>query len=197
MANPAPVRGDYFAEERYLTSDAVAGLLRDPAGAPVVVLPRALLDSLNEVLAIECGEKADRVLAAAGRTWGQAFAAQFQRDLSEHYGAPLPEWPFARLETCIVSALARLGWGRAELDTSRFDQGVLTMTVQQPLAKEVLLAGVLGGMFSALTGQELDAVSTEPANGAATFVIVLRERLARVTATGHDAVLAELATIRA
>src|SRR5262245_36571518 len=171
MANPAPVRGDYFAEERYLTSDAVAGLLRDPAGAPVVVLPRALLDSLNEVLAIECGEKADRVLAAAGRTWGQAFAAQFQRDLSEHYGAPLPEWPFARLETCIGSALARLGWGRPELDTSRFDQGVFTVRVQKSFAKAALLAGALGGMFSTWTGQDLGALVTGQVNDAATFVI--------------------------
>jgi hypothetical protein len=193
MADPAQDRGDYFAEERYLTADAAAGLLRDPAGTPIVALPPALLDSLNEVLAVECGEKADRVLAAAGRQWGQAFAVRFDRELSEYYAAPLAEWPFARLETCITSALARLDWGRAELDTTRFNEGVLTVRISESIAKDALLAGMLGGTFSIWTGQDLDAVATGPG----TFTIALRERLARVTATGHEAVLAELATISA
>ena len=196
MANPAHVRGDYFAEDRYLTADPAAGLLRDPAATPIVVLPRELLDSLNEVLATACGPKADRVLAATGRNWGHAFAERFRRELSHYYAAPLEEWPFARLETCIASALDRLGWGRPELDTARFDQGVFTVTVRVSFAKEALMAGVLGGIFSALTGQDLDAVPTGQANGAATFVIALRERIARVSATGHQAVVTELATIR-
>jgi hypothetical protein len=195
MANAEPERSDYFAEDRYLTADAANGLLRDPAGTHMLVIPQAWLASLHEYLAAECGPVADQLLATVGRTWGQAFATRFQRELSEYYGAPLAEWPFARLETCIASALAAQGWGRAELDTSRFDQGVFTMTVRQPLTKEPLLAGVLGGMFSALTGQDLEALATGRANGAATFVLALRERLARVTANGHDAVLAELATI--
>src|SRR2546423_15032297 len=118
MSNPAYVRGDYFAEDRYLTADPAAGLLRDPTGTPMLVLPRALLDSLHEVLAAECGPVAERVLAAVGRKWGQAFAARFERELSEYYGAPLAEWPFARFETCVASALAILGWGRTELDTT-------------------------------------------------------------------------------
>jgi hypothetical protein len=196
MASPAHERGDYFAEDRYLTADAAAGLLRDPAGTPMLVLPQSWLISLHEVLTAECGPVADKLLAATGHTWGQALALRLQRELSEYYGAPLAEWPFARLETCIASALATQGWGRAELDTSRFDQGVFTMTVQQPFTKEPLLAGVLAGMFSALTGQDLDALATGQANGAATFVLALRERLARVTVAGHDAVLAEMASIR-
>lgn len=196
MSDPAHERGDYFAEDRYLTADAAAGLLRDPAGTPMLVIPQAWLASLHQFLAAECGPVADQLLATVGRTWGQAFAMRFQRDLSEYYGAPIAEWPFARLETCIASALAAQGWGRAELDTSRFDQGVFTMTVQQPFTKEPLLAGVLAGMFSALTGQDLDALATGRVDGAATFVLALRERLARVTATGHDAVQAELASIR-
>lgn len=196
MADPADERGDYFAEDRYLTADAAAGLLRDPAGTPMLVLPQAWLASLHEVLAAECGPEADQLLATVGRTWGQAFAMRLQRELSEYYGTPIAEWPFARLEASIASALAAQGWGRAELDTSRFDQGVFTMTVLQPLTKEPLLAGVLAGMFSALTSQDIDAVATDRANGAATFVLALRERLARVTAAGHDAVVAELATIR-
>src|SRR5262245_32098849 len=120
MANPAHARGDYFAEDRYLTADPGAGLLRDPAGTPIVVLPRALLDSLMDVLSAERGPAADRVLAAVGRTWGRSFAERFQRELADYYGAPLAEWPFARLETCIASALDRLGWGQAALDTMRF-----------------------------------------------------------------------------
>jgi hypothetical protein len=197
MANAAHVHGDYFAEDRFLTADPAAGLLRDPAGTPIVVLPRALLDTLNEVLAAECGPKADRVLAATGRTWGQAFAQRFRRELSDYYAAPLEEWPFARLETCIASALDRLGWGRAELDTTRFDQGVFIVKFQESFAKEALMAGMLGGLFSVLTGQDLDAVTAGQANGATTFVIALRERIARVTSTGQDAVVAELTTISA
>ena len=68
--------------------------------------------------------------------------------------------------------------------------------MRESLAKEPLLAGVLGGLFTTLTGQDLDAVATGQGNAAATFVIALRERLDGVTATGHDAVLADLATIR-
>jgi hypothetical protein len=197
MANPAPACGDYFAEDRYLAADPEAGLLRNPAGTPILVLPRDLLDSLREAISAEFGPKADRVFAAAGRKWGEAFAARFQRELSEYYGAPLGEWPFARLETCIVSALDRLGWGRAELDTTRFGQGVFTVRVRESFAKESLMAGMLGGVFSALTGQDLDAVATGQDNGASTFVIALRERIERLTTTTQDAVVAELATIRA
>jgi hypothetical protein len=196
MANPAHVHGDYFAEDRYITSDPAAGLLRDPAGTPMLVFPPSWLASLYDLLAAECGPAADRVLAGAGRTWGQGFAQRLQRELSEYYGAPFAEWPFARLEACVASALATMGWGRAELDTSRFEQGVFTIQVHEPVANDLLLAGVLGGMFSTLTGQDLDAVATGRTNGAVTFVLALRERLARVTATGHDAVLTELSTIR-
>src|SRR5437899_3381613 len=163
MADPAYARGDYFSKDRYLTADPAAGLLRDPAGTAMLVLPSALLDSLNEILDAEF-PPAERVLPAVGRTWGQAFAARFQRELSEYYGAPLAEWPFARLETCITSALARLGWGRAELDTTRFDQGVFTVTMRESLAKEPLLAGVLGGLFTTLTAQDLDALATGQGN---------------------------------
>src|SRR5437763_6885141 len=167
MATPAFSRGDYFAEGDYLSPDPATGAPRDRAGAAVLALPDGLLGSLHDVLAAECGPAGGRILGAAGRDWGRAFAARFDRDLSDYHGAPLAEWPFARFQACVTSALAHLGWGRAELDTSRFDQGVLTVAVHNPIPASPggppatgLLAGVLAGMFSAFTGQELAALPT-------------------------------------
>jgi uncharacterized protein len=197
MPTPAFTRGDSFA---------AGGAGR--AGSAALVLPAGLLGSLHEVLAAQCGPAADRVLRECGRDWGRAYAASFDRDLSDHSGAPLADWPFARFETCVASALAHHGWGRVAIDTSRFDQGVLAVTVQNPITAgpggppaAALLAGVLAGIFSAFTGRDLDAVPTAGPGDGVTIVLALAARVERVGGAAHGRpafaeVLAELAAIR-
>jgi hypothetical protein len=205
-----PTRGDYFAEGDFLHADPATGVLTDRAGIPMVVLPESLLHALNATVAAECGPAADRVLADCGRSWGRAFAERFDRDLSAYFGVPLAEWPVARFEACLSSAMAHLGWGRPRLDTSRFAQGLLSVEIHYAVTASpdgapaaALVAGVLGGLFSAFAGQDLVAVFTGRSDGNCDqFVLGLASRvgpLADVARHGrsHDEVLDDLAETRA
>jgi hypothetical protein len=205
--NPlSPQRGDYFAADDFLRTDPAAGVARDRAGTRVVALPEEFLRGLDQTLAAECGPAAERVLKAAGRTWGRRFAERLSSELDEYLDEPLTAAPVAYFQATLQSAFARLGWGLLALDFGRFDQGLIVAEVRNapPAAPaEPLLTGALAGLFGHFAGRELDCVPTLTAaeGGAHRFVIGLPERLGRVgdalhQGRTHDEVLAELAEVR-
>ncbi len=201
-----PARGDYFADCDAPRTDLAAGVARDRAGTRTLALPEAFLDALDETLAGECGPAAERVLKAAGRSWGRRLAERLERELGEFRGEPPAAAPVARFAADLRAAFRQMGWGLLALDFSRFDRGLLVAEVHDPppAPGDALLAGALAGLFSHFAGQELDGVRTQAAAGGAPvsrFVIGLAERLGRAADAVHQGrphadVLAELEEVR-
>jgi predicted hydrocarbon binding protein len=206
-------RPNYFAEGDYLSTDVRTGVMRNRAGTRMLALTGDFLLGLKAALDEECGPTADLVLKTCGRTWGAAFAARIERELSAHLGGPLGDEPLARFEAALVAMFSHHGWGKVRLDVSRHAQGVLVVAVAEPVMAAVvgtadrpadpLLAGVLAGTLSHFAGETLDCAQTQcRACGAAEslFVITHPDRLKAVAdrpGRTHAAVVAELLGTRA
>jgi predicted hydrocarbon binding protein len=210
-----PLRGNYFAEAEYLEQDLNAGTLRNRAGARVVALTDECLVAVHNAIAEQFGGRSDAVLSAVGRDWGRRAGEQFAAEMAHHRERPLADLPLAVFAADLTAAFLHHGWGRVELDFDRFSRGILGVNVYDPVLGSVvkrgesvgepLLAGFLAGMFSDLSGTDLDCLQTEcRAGGAAAsrFLLTVPERVAAVAALAverkpHAEILAELEQTKA
>ncbi len=212
-ATTAP-RPNYFAEGDYLSTDVRKGVTRNRAGTRMVALTADFLLGLREALEHECGPTADLVLKTCGRTWGKAFAARMERELSDHLGRPVADEPLARFEAALVAMFSHHGWGKVRLDVSKHPQGLLVVAVSNPVMAAVvgpaerpvesLLAGLLAGTFSHFAGETLDCLQTQCracGHPESLFVVTHPDRLKAVTGPSdtrsHGDVVADLLTTRA
>jgi hypothetical protein len=187
-------RGDYFAEGDSLTTDARAGTLHNRAGARMLGLGEDFLAGLDAALAARCGPVADVVRKSCGRAYGRRLGERLEAELAAYFGETVESYPLARLGAALVGLFSHHGWGRPRLDFSRYATGVIVVAFEDP-AEPVLLAGVLAGLFSHLTGEELDCL---PATGGreTRFLLALAERVAAESDGAGDP-LAELENTRA
>jgi hypothetical protein len=189
-------RGDYFADDDYIRTDVAAGVACDRAGTRVIGLSDDLFTALQQTLAEECGP----VLKAAGYEWGDGWAKRLAEELGQFHGQALSDVAVARFEANLCSAFRCLGWGILSLDFGKYDKGLIIARVRDGLtgeAADALLAGALAGLFSHFTGQNLDAVATDPQGDSRRFVLTLRERLNGITEgpelrLSHEDVVAKL-----
>lgn len=204
------VAGNYYGRRDYLTTDVSKGVTRNASGTRMIALTEDFLIALRDGLVNECGDAADQVLKTCGRRWGGSMAARLEKELGGYYGRPLAEMPMAVFQACLTTGMGRHGWGRLSFDLSRRDAGFVVVTASDtPFARlrgstnkpaEPLLAGVLAGLFSRFSGQELDCLQTECiACGAPAgrFVLGLARRMTSASewaAAGktHDEILSGL-----
>jgi predicted hydrocarbon binding protein len=197
-------KGDYFADDNYVQTDAAAGVMRDRASTRLVGLPEDFLSALHQTLDAECGPGAARILESAGRDWGRKLSERLTAELSEYRGEPLAEATFARFQTDLQSAFRQLGWGVLSFDFGRYDKGILVAEVRYAPPggpADALLAGALAGLLSHIAGRELSAAATPAVGELRRFVIVLPERLEQVADAlhrrrSHDEVVNALESIR-
>jgi predicted hydrocarbon binding protein len=206
--------GNFYAEGMYCHTDVRRGVTRTRTGTRLVALTSDFLAGFRRAVVDECGPAADTVFRSCGRKWGGFLASRFDADMTQFHGRPVRELSMAKLQACVADLFSHHGWGRVELDLGRHEQGLVVVTISDPVFAsltgpsdrpvEALTAGVLAGFFSALFGQDLDCAQTgckargEPA---ARFVVGLAPRLAGVRGwveggKTHDQVVAELATVR-
>jgi uncharacterized protein len=209
------MRGNFFAESTYLKTDIAKGTTRNRAGTRIVCLTADFLHGFRRAVTDECGPAADSVFKACGKKWGILFARRFEKEMSDFYGKPLREFVLALFQACLVELFSHHGWGKPILDLSKHDQGLILIEVKDSIYAELvgkaesptdtLLAGIFGGFFSHLTGQDLDCMQTTcKACGADTsrFIIGLASRLTAVPAwvqngKTHEEMVAQLAELRA
>jgi hypothetical protein len=89
-------------------------------------------------------------------------------------------------------AFNHYGWGRLALDYRKYARGLLVAEVADGPSPDALLAGLLAGLFSHFTGEDLDCISTGK------FVIGLPGRLGRFAGAvaegrSHDDIVRDLA----
>lgn len=202
-----PFGGNYYTDD-YLSTDVKRGVTLNRAGTRLLALTNDFLIGLRTALNQECGEAADTVLKSCGRNWGTQFARKFERELSEFYHQPLSDFPLMMFEACLIEAFSRHGWGSIAIDLSHQDKGLLLIELDNAVYADLLgkseapvdtlMGGLLAGLFSYLSGQELDAVQSEcKACGGKTsrFVLTLAARLAGVNLAkkSHAEIVAALA----
>jgi len=208
------MRGNFYAESTYLHTDPAKGVTRNRLGTRIVALSEDFLNGFRRAITDECGPAAETVFRSIGRRWGVLFAKRFEKEMTEFYGKPLREFMLALFQACLVELFSHHGWGKVSLDLSRHDQGLILVDLQNAifagLVKQSnqpvdgMMAGILGGFFSHLSGQELHCVQTAcQACGASNskFIIGLAARLAPVPSwlengKKHDDIVRELANVR-
>ncbi|MBY0526792.1 MAG: hypothetical protein K2R98_25595 [Gemmataceae bacterium] len=209
------MRGNFYAESSYVQTDVLKGVTRNRAGTRMVCLTEDFLHGFRRAIQDECGPAAETVFRTCGRKWGMTFAQRFEKEMAEFYGKPVSEFMLALFQACLVELFSHNGWGKVTLDVSRHEEGLLIVTLDNAIFAsmvkkadkpvDALMAGILAGFFSRLSGQELDCVQTTcKACGAdaSRFIIGLTPRLAPVEAwvangKSHVEIIAQLASVRA
>jgi predicted hydrocarbon binding protein len=212
MATEAlPVRGNYFAGEDYLSYDVGKGTIRNRSGVRMCALTSDFLLGLQNGIRNECGEAADEILKQTGRRWGQSFAKRLDKELGEWYQCEIQDLPMAQFGACLVEAFLHHGWGRLALDFTQYESGLVIAAVENaPYAglmqgksngpADLMLGGVLAGMFSHWSGNQLDVVQSEcPTMGGklSRFIIADSEKIKAVQhfvrePKAHERILATL-----
>jgi predicted hydrocarbon binding protein len=210
-----PPRGNYFAEDGYISQDLKSGTIHNRAGARMIALTDDFLVALLNSLEAELGDRAAPVLKAAARDWGRRAAEQFSGEMEKHYGKPLSELPLGLFAADLTEAFRHHGWGVLRFNLNQYTQGVLSIEVENPIVGAIvkpakrpvegLLAGFLAGMFSYFAGLELDCAQTDcRACGVAQsrFVLSVPQRLhvsdgRASNGRNHTEVLRELLQSRA
>ena len=182
---------NYYNDD-YLETNTRTGVTTNRAGTRLLALSSDFLLGLHQALAMECGEAAATVFRTCGRTWGRQFAVKFEQELTQFYGRPMREFPVALFEACLKQAFSRHGWGRVEIDYSYHEHGLIIVDLpdciyadllgKQAPEGDPLMAGLLAGLFSHLSGQNLDALQTlSKAKGDAhnRFILTLPARVQR------------------
>ncbi len=188
---PVRLKGNLYAQPGYFRTDVAKGVTRTPSGQRICTLPSEFLLGFRDALIYECGKAYRKVMKAAGKKWGVQYAARFDKELNAAYQTRLRELPAGLVHTCLADSFTANGYGRLEIDMALCDFGVLVVdlhdSVMPSLVREadrpvdLLTAGMLGSVFSHLSGESLDAVQTEcPSLGAdrARFIIARTEAIA-------------------
>ena len=207
---PVRLKGNYYGRPDHFRTDVAKGVTRTPTGQRVCGLPGDFLLGFRDAVLYECGKAYRPVLKAAGRRWGQSFAKRLDKELTAFYGTAFKSLPPGLVHTCLADAFAAYGFGRlAVLPGDEFTVVEVADPVMPSLVREaerpvdLVMAGLVGAVFSHLTGHELDAVQTDcPAVGAdkSRFVVGPAARIVEVEAWAtaadkwptHDAVLRKL-----
>lgn len=193
MTTTMRFQGSYFSERYYLKTNVHTGVARNRAGTRILSLTSDFLIGLRNALVFECGKAADAVMKTAGRKWGTSFATRLDKELSAFFERSLAEQPLAVFQASLVEAFSHHGLGKLALDITHYPRGLLVCTVENPIYAglvdnpsqpvDTLLAGILAGLFSHLSGRELDCVQTQcQACGMpdSRFVLTLPSRLEQV-----------------
>ncbi len=206
--------GNYFSERQFLKTDPDTGVARTRSGTRIIALSRDFLIGVHFALVKECGAAAEQVLHSCGRRWGQSFAQRFEQELSDFYQESMQEFPMAMFEACLAEAFSHHGWGRLQLDFHHYDKGIFVAEMTGAIFADLvgsserpvdsLLAGILAGIFTHFSGQELDCIQSAcVACGAETskFLISLHQRIEQIreaqkAGASHDELFRQLEETR-
>ncbi len=207
-------RANFYEEGGYCATDVPSGVTRNRAGTRMIALTADFLLGLRRAIVDECGPAAETVFKSCGRKWGVLFGKRFDKEMSEYYGQPLRDFQMSMFNACLVEAFSHNGFGKLTLDWSQQHQGLILIELREAIMAslvkqaerpaDAMVAGILGGFFSHITGEDLDGVQTAcPMRGGDTsrFIVGLKERLAPVEAwvengKTHEEIVAELGTLR-
>lgn len=211
---PTLFGGNFYAEGTYCHTDARRGVTRTRTGSRLCCLTTDFLLGFRRAVMDETGPAADTVFKSCGKKWGGFIAKRFDAEMTEFHGRPLRDLSLAKFQASLADLFSHHGWGVVTIDLTKHDQGLVLVTVHEPIFAAVsgksdkpvdsLMAGILGGFFATVFEQDLDCVQTRcvaKGDKESVFVIGLTSRLAGIPAwqaagKTHDQIVRELATVR-
>jgi uncharacterized protein len=166
-----------FAEPEYFRTDVTKGVTRTATGTRICTLPSDFLLGFRDAVIYECGRSYRGVMKAAGKRWGAQFIKRLDREMTAHYGSGFKDLPRGLIRVILAESFASHGYGRLHIEDIELAPEWLTIEVIDPMLPslvreserpvDMLTAGMVGAIFSYLSGRGLDGVQTEcPSLGA-------------------------------
>ncbi len=189
---------------------SASGQMADPAGGRVVLCGAETYRSFHRVLEAESAGAWSAIMKSGGNRLGLRLAAALDAALTAAGKPVLTGLPFEACLALLEHRVASAGWGRLKIDLTDAAQfGFIVARLENGFGVEAMgrgdgfadpmLAGLLQGFFTHISGQDLGCEELACARGGApccVFVITAPERLA-LLASGigrepADALLARL-----
>ena len=160
----------YFHREDYLEGHPELGTLSTDKSQRVVLLPEELIQGLHRSIEYETGHAWPIVAHTCGRKWGERLLKYWRLEWGHYYGLKIEEVQFPYFKVWLEEAFRFYGWGELSFDFELEDEGILQMELKDSVLARLLkgeidsehvceiFAGLMGKVFSALTGEELQAI---------------------------------------
>lgn len=165
------VQADCFSETDYFKTDIALGVTTNKSGKRIISLSEDFLSGFREALVDECGPAANEVLYSCGRMTGDMVGLRLSNEVAEQYRQSVNSLSVSVFDTVIHSYFSHHGWGFFKSDYGSVNQGLIicefdntifqTFTENESRPIESLLAGLLAGIYSHISGQELECIQTE------------------------------------
>lgn len=171
-----------------------AGHLVDPAGARVVLVAGETNRGFRQVMEAEHPGAWDEAMKACGVSCGIKIAGGLDAILVREGKPALAALPLEACLALLEHSFSAYGWGRLSIDLgAAADHGFVVAVLEHSYSAEVLtdtdefvdtmVAGVLQGFFTHISGQNLgceEIACARPGATQCTFVITAPERLATI-----------------
>ena len=172
-----------------------AGHLADPAGTRVILVNAATTRGFRRVLEAEAPGAWNATMKVSGVTCGSRIATGLDTALAQLGKPALAALPLEACLALLKHSVAAHGWGRLKLDLSdAANHGFVVARIEHSFNAEILsdaedfvdalLAGILQGFFTHISGQNLACAEIACVRGGSPqciFVITDAERLATIT----------------
>ena len=186
----SPQLASFFSEEQ-LRFDLYEGTVVDGTGTRVIYVSTDLLRGIHAALSHEAGPAWKTILRRCGELWGRRMYKQSSRQVPALLGERLDRLKVPDLLAFLSAYFAMHGWGQLRIDLApSSEHGAVWAYLKYSLLNEALrdgeqrvdylVAGMLAGFFSELSGCQLGCLQLAGKQGAddqSVFLVSGSERL--------------------
>ncbi len=177
--------------------DLVEGVVFSPAQVRIIYLSEDIIRGIYDALVFEAGEAWTVIMTTCGQLWGQRVTSSLKRELMT-LDRPLDSLTVDHYIALLEGYFSHHGWGRLTFDLARAETlGVVQAKLQQSLFRQSLdhvegpvdymVAGMLQGLFGAISQQTLQAVEfLDARTHTSEFLISAPERMEPLVEFAQD-----------
>jgi predicted hydrocarbon binding protein len=182
--------GNFFLESK-LDYDLRQGVIWNPAKTRVCLLSTDLLTGIYKAILDEAGPAWKLIFKNCGQIWGERVARRLDRECQVLLGCRMGELSLDDYLSFMSGYFLFHGWGHLQMDVARArETGIVEASLNHSVFAEIvkseedmadpMIAGILSGMLSYLSGHDLDCIQTAcltKGSDRSRFVITGAERL--------------------
>ncbi len=161
-----------FFDEARLGFDLREGTLWNPAKTRLCLLSTDFLTGVYAAVKDEAGPAWPVIFKTCGRIWGERIMRRLEREAQTVGNLQLREMPVTMFLRFFREYFVYHGWGLMAIDVAQArETGIVTASLEDSIFAEIIrdeenfsdpmIAGILAGMLSHISGHELDCVQTE------------------------------------
>jgi len=183
-----------FGEQSY-AFDLYEGTVVNAADTRIIYLSADIIRGIYEALNFEAGDAWRIILKTCGTLWGQRMARSMEREVTALTSREWQQFSVSEYVDLLEGYFSRHGWGKAKIHLEdAASHGIIRMSMTHSLFATALnhvegpvdymVAGMLKGLFEAISGQTLDALEVQsPRRDAAPsceFLVSAVDRIAAI-----------------